>query len=387
MNDWLAHLETRHAALAAERLARELRTAGGASVRISMRGREVLSFGSNDYLGLSNHPRVIAAAKAALEKYGAGATASALICGNKTIHDELARALAEFKGAECALIFPSGFHAALAAIGALADDETSILLDKLAHASLIDGARLSGARMRAFAHNDVSELETLLKKESARRCMVVVESLYSMDGDTAPLAEMLALTENYGTLLLVDEAHATGVFGERGRGLLADDAMSGRTVVMGTLSKALGAQGGFICASKRIVDAVVPGRAHMFSTALAPASAAAALEALKLVDEEPQRRERLAENSAFVRTEFKRMGIHTPSTQGPIVPALIGDEKKALANTESLFERGFFVPAVRYPTVKKGQARLRISLSAAHTRDDCMGLMQAMDAVTVSVRT
>ncbi|HLX63316.1 MAG TPA: 8-amino-7-oxononanoate synthase [Planctomycetota bacterium] len=383
MTDWLPHLDSRRAALAADGLARELKIAEGAGIRLKIRGREVVSFGSNDYLGLSTHPRVVAAAKAALDEFGAGATASALICGHKTIHERLARALAEFKGAERALIFPSGFHAALASIGALADGDASVLLDKLAHASLIDGARLSGARVRAFAHNEVSELEALLEKESPRRCLIVIESLYSMDGDAAPLAEILALAERHGALLLVDEAHATGVLGERGRGLVdlpsLSAAMKERVIVLGTLSKALGAQGGFVCASEKISRAILTGRAHMFSTALTPASAAAALEALALIDAEPERRARVGEFSAYLRAELQRLKFPTPSTEGAIVPAIVGNEQRALDCAEALFERGFFVPAVRYPTVKLGAARLRISLSAAHSREECERLVQALE--------
>lgn len=381
-DDWLEYLEGSLASLRADGLARELKIAGGAGVRLRILGRDVVSFASNDYLGLSTHPEVIAAAKAALDELGAGATASPLICGNRTVHDDLARALAEFKGTESALVFPSGYQAALATLGALADGETTILLDKLAHASLIDGAKLSGARVRTFHHNDVEALARLLEKERSRRCIVVVESLYSMDGDVAPIDAIVALSQQSGVLLLVDEAHATGVLGEHGRGLLSGhcDGAS-RVIVLGTLSKALGAQGGFICASQRIVQSVLTGRAHMFSTALAPASAAAAQEALKLVDSEPERRARLAELAAFVRGELKRLGVATPSTMGPIVPALIGEEKRALAFSEQLLERGYFVPAVRYPTVKKGEARLRISVSAAHTQKDCAGLLNTIEAI------
>ncbi|MEI6235426.1 MAG: 8-amino-7-oxononanoate synthase [Planctomycetota bacterium] len=349
-------------------------------MRVKVGGRWVVSFASNDYLGLSQHPRMISAAKGALDSFGTGATASALICGNKTIHDELARALAVFKGSDGALVFPSGFQAALATLGALADGETTVLLDKLSHACLIDGAMGSGVRMRTFHHNDVEDLTRLLEKESARRCIVVIESLYSMDGDVAPVEVIAKAAEKFGAIVLVDEAHATGVLGVDGRGcvkeLLRGESL---TIVMGTLSKALGAQGGFVCASERMIRAIVTGRAHMFSTALAPASAAAALEALALIDAEPELRARVAEHAECVRGELKRLGIATPSTEGPIVPAIVGDEVRALALSERLLERGYFVPAVRYPTVKKGEARLRISVSAAHTQEDCVGLMRAVE--------
>jgi 8-amino-7-oxononanoate synthase len=381
-DEWLKFLDERQQVLRSEGLARELKVAGGAGVRLRLRGRGVVSFASNDYLGLSTHSRVVSAAKAALDEFGAGATASPLICGNRTIHDELARALAAFKGTESALIFPSGFQAALATLGALGDESSTILLDKLSHASLIDGAKLSGARVRTFHHNDVDDLSRLLEKESARRCIVVIESLYSMDGDLAKIAEISAQTGRAGALLLVDEAHATGVLGRDGHGCVtgANDAAS-RTIVMGTLSKALGAQGGFVCASKRLIQAVVMGRAHLFSTGLAPASAAAALEALKVIVAEPERRERVAQHAAFVRAGFKRIGIETPSTEGPIVPALVGDEQRSIEMAERLFESGIYVPAVRYPTVKKGEARLRISVSAAHSIADCERLLSCIATI------
>ncbi len=376
--DWFEHLDSRQAELRAEGLARELK----------IRGRNVVSFASNDYLGLSSHPLVVASAKQALDEFGAGATASPLICGYKTIHQDLSAALAAFKNTETALIFPSGYHAALATLGALADGDAAILLDKLAHASLIDGARLSGARVRTFHHNDAVDLARLLAAESARRCVIVIESLYSMDGDTAPIVEMLALTERHGALLLVDEAHATGVLGENGRGLLSGIAGgSPRVIALGTLSKALGAQGGFVCAPARIIQTIVMGRAHMFSTALAPASAATALAALKLVDAEPERRTRLAERADYVRGELARMNYPALSTQGPIVPALIGDEKEALSFSEKLLASGFHVPAVRYPTVKKGEARLRISLSAAHSQSECEQLLDRIKSIQLKITT
>lgn len=378
--DWLNFLDEREQARRSEGLARELKVAGGAGVRLSIRGRDVLSFASNDYLGLSTHPRVIDAAKAALDVFGAGATASPLICGNKTVHAELARALAAFKGTEDALIFPSGYQAAVATLSALGDDASTILLDKLSHASLIDGAKVSAARVRTFHHNDVEDLSRLLEKESTRRCIIVIESLYSMDGDLARLAEIEALAERTGALLLVDEAHATGVLGRDGHGCVESaGGAASRTIVMGTLSKALGAQGGFVCASKRMVQAIVMGRAHLFSTGLAPASAAAALQALAIVDAEPERRRVVAEHAAYVRDGIRRIGLKTPSTEGPIVPALVGEEQRSVALSERLFESGVYVPAVRYPTVKRGAARLRISVSAAHSRADCDRLLNGLE--------
>ncbi len=354
-------------------LARELRVFGGGGVHVSLNGRDVVSFGSNDYLGLANHPKVIEGARAAVEKFGAGATASPLICGFKTIHDELCAALADFKGSERALVFPSGYQAALSALGALGDEGCSLILDKLSHASLIDGARLSAGRVRYFSHNDLGECEGLLKKEAGRRCVVVVESLYSMDGDLAPLEELVELTARVGALLVVDEAHGTGMLGARARGgleLAGFDRLPEHVVAMGTLSKALGAQGGFVCASRRICQAMISGRAHMFSTGLNPGSAGAAIEALKLIS--------IQAGSLHHNCELLRAKIDTPSTVGPIMPVMVGDEGNALELSRRLLEQGFFVPAVRFPTVKRGAARLRVSVSAGHTREECEKLIHVL---------
>ncbi|MGD0090822.1 MAG: pyridoxal phosphate-dependent aminotransferase family protein [Planctomycetota bacterium] len=358
-------------------------------MRLKFDGREILSFASNDYLGLSTHPLVIAAAKAALERRGAGAGASPLIVGHKPEHAELESALAEFKQSAAALVFPSGYQAALASLGALAGAAETIILDRLAHASLLDGARLSGARVRTFKHNDVADMERLLEREGTDRNqpryvapVVVVESLYSMDGDAAPLAELAAVAQAAGALLLVDEAHATGVLGETGRGGLEQLAKEhGRlpehVVAMGTLSKTLGSQGGFICASKLVIDTIVhSGRAYLFSTALAPASAAAAREALRLIDAEPQRRTHLLALSRTVRAGLAARKLNVLPGTSPIIPVMAGTEQTATAWSEALLRRGIYVPAIRYPTVKKGQARLRVSLSAGHTETDCAALLE-----------
>ena len=374
-DSWDTFLQRREAERLAAGLERALKAFDGAGPRQSLDGRKVLSFASNDYLGLSQHPEVLAGACAAIKNFGAGSTASALVCGNKTIHARLARALAEFKNTESALILPSGYQASLATLGALADDETSILLDKLSHASLIDGARLSGARVRTFQHNDLADLKNLLLKESARRCIVVVESLYSMDGDLAPLEELIALTRESGALLLVDEAHSTGVIE------IASLKNAGTHVIrLGTLSKALGAQGGFVCATGRLTAEILNGRAHMFSTALNPGSAGAALAALSIVAGDEGRRlaARLKQISDKLRSDVRALGFETPSTEGPILPLIVGDEARAVAASKALYDAGFFVPAIRFPTVKRGEARLRISVSAAHTELECEGLLREL---------
>ncbi|HYG77157.1 MAG TPA: 8-amino-7-oxononanoate synthase [Planctomycetota bacterium] len=386
MTNWNEHLSSRLSAWKRQGLSRELKIAEGTGVRFKLRGKDVLSFASNDYLGLAAHPAVIAASKAALDNTGTGAGASPLIVGHKLIHAQLESALAAFKQSETALVFPSGFQAALAALGALAGENDSIILDRLSHASLIDGAKLSGARVRAFKHNDLDDLRKLLDSEHGRPCIVAVESLYSMDGDTAPLEELAAITRQAGALLLVDEAHATGVLGESGRGALEklarDSGLPAHVIAMGTLSKALGSQGGYVCASKLVTDTIVhAGRAYLFSTALAPAAVAAASAALKLIDGEPERRIRLMQLSNSLRAALKRLEFPIVDSAGPIIPVLTGDEKRATACADALLARGIYVPAIRYPTVKKGEARLRISLSAGHTREDCQRLIDGLKSV------
>jgi glycine C-acetyltransferase/8-amino-7-oxononanoate synthase len=368
-------------------LARRLRVADGQGVRLRVDGRDVISFASNDYLGLSQHPRVKAAACAALEAHGAGATASRLICGTRPEHAELEAALARFKGSESCLVFASGYQTPLALLPALTGEAPcAIVLDRLAHACLVDGARLSSARVRTFRHNNPKDLAAVLEKEAAhadgRLLLVAIESLYSMDGDVAPLAEIHAVAHRFGAWLLVDEAHATGVLGPGGRGALSEifaQALPDDVLAMGTLSKALGSQGGYLCASRRVTDLLVhAGRAFLFSTGLAPAAAAAAREALRLIEADDGLRMRLLEKSAALRERLRTAGWDVLGGPGPILPLVVGDERRAVELAEALMDRGFWVPAIRYPTVKRGAARLRVSLSVAHEDAEIDGLVQAL---------
>ncbi|MCK6473349.1 MAG: 8-amino-7-oxononanoate synthase [Planctomycetes bacterium] len=392
MTSWARRFDDRLAGWRDEGLARRLRRAEGRGVHLRVDGRAVVSFASNDYLGLSQHPAVLAAAKAAVDREGAGATASRLICGSRPVHEDLEAALADFKRAEAALVFASGYHAALASIGAILSgiEDAVVMLDRLCHASLLDAARLTGARMRTFKHNDPGDLKRLLAAEAAetkettsaaRPVLIVVESLYSMDGDLAPLGPLYALAQEFGALLLVDEAHATGVLGEGGRGALADvfaGALPPDVVSLGTLSKALGSQGGFVCAARAVTETIVhAGRAFLFSTGLAPGSAAAAREALARIDDGDRRR-RLLRRCNEVRTALRMKGLEVGGGPGPILPIPVGEEKEAAAKAERLLASGFWVPAVRYPTVKRGQARLRLSLSAEHTDADVKALLEAL---------
>jgi 8-amino-7-oxononanoate synthase len=338
-------------------------------------GRRVRNFASNDYLGLAADPRVIAGAAHALMTFGGGAGASPLVTGRTAAHVELERKLAEFEGAPAALLFPSGFAANSGTIAALAGPGDAVYCDRLNHASLIDGCRLSRARFRVYPHVDCKSLEKLLAKDQdARRKLIVTDSVFSMDGDAAPLDRLCDLAERHGAMLLIDEAHATGIFGQHGRGQAEEQGIERRPPVVrvGTLSKALGAQGGFVTGSPDLIDWLFnAARPQMFSTALSPGACGAACASLEIVQREPERRSRLSEASKRLREELRTAAIDVPeSACGPIIPVIIGDNARTLELAAALEERGHLVGAIRPPTVPQGTSRLRISLSAAHSQED-----------------
>ena len=348
-------------------------------------GRPLVNFSSNDYLGLAADPILRDAAKACIDQWGVGAGASRLVCGGLGPHAQLERDLAAFKRTDAALAFSSGYATALGALGALAGPDDVIIMDKLSHASLIDGARLSRATLRVFPHNHLGKLESHLRwardNVPEGRIIVVTESVFSMDGDRAPVEEIVSVKDRYGALLLLDEAHAVGVIGEHGRGLADKRGVASMVdLQMGTLGKALGSAGGYICARKPIIDLLVNrARSFIYSTAPLPAAAAAASAALAFLHT-PAGRDR--EETLWRRIgEFKRA---TPESLLPgkvgsaIIPLIIGDEEKALAASQWLRERGFLVPAIRYPTVARSSARLRITLSAAHTKEQVRTLCTAL---------
>lgn len=337
------------------------------SARTQVSGREILNFASNNYLALAEDDRVRRAAAEAAQRWGAGATGSRLMGGTLALHEELESSLAQFKGRAAALVFPSGYHANLGMIPALTGPDDTLFLDRLAHASLLDGARLSKARVRVFRHNDPSDLNhALARVTGSGERWVITESVFSMDGDRAPLKEVTAVCQKHGARLYVDEAHGTGVWGPDGRGWVNEQGVVDQVdVCMGTLSKAFGAQGGFICGSTALTQwAINRARAYIYSTALAPSAVGAAQAALKIIVDEPDRRARLFEISSRLWGGLDLVG------QGPIVPLIVGEEAKALSLSAALWEAGIFAPAVRFPTVPKGQARVRFSVTAAHTPDD-----------------
>jgi len=374
------------------RARRRLQSGQGATVRLN--GRTYRNFSSNNYLNLANDPRLARVAARAALRYGTGAGASPLVSGYLPPLRALERALANWEGTEAALVCASGYAANLAVLTSLAGPSDAIFSDESNHASLIDGCRLTRARTHVYRHNDLTHLEHFLRFEAgpARRRLIVSDSVFSMDGDLAPLAELLALAERYDCLLVLDEAHGTGVLGERGRGLtdLLPSATKGldRLIKVGTLSKALGGQGGFVCGSGQLIDFLVNhARPYIFSTALSPPLAAAARRAIAIVEQEPQRRHRLQELVSQLNAElgrrtdfqsvFRRGRIENPSYV-PIVPVIVGDSRVAVALSDRLQEQGLLVPAIRPPSVPEGTARLRISLTAGHTSEDIEILVGAL---------
>jgi 8-amino-7-oxononanoate synthase len=339
-----------------------LETAGG--VRVTRGGRELWNFSSNDYLGLARHPQVEAALVEGVQRYGAGSAASRLVCGTLPPHRLLEESLAAAKQTEAALTFSSGFATALGVITSVVGKEDFIILDKLSHACLVDAARLCGATLRVFPHNDLDKLARLLRgiraKHASARILVATESVFSMDGDLCPLREIVDLTESHDALLLLDEAHGFGVLGDHGMGLAEQLGLQERvTFQMGTLSKAAGLSGGYLAASREWIELLVNrARSFIYSTAPPPAIAHAAVTALEII--------RSAEGAAL-RASLRR---HLrPGEITPIQPILAGTNEAALAASASLLDAGFLVPAIRYPTVPRGSARLRISCSAAHPPD------------------
>ena len=342
-------------------------------VRFRVEGRVFLNFGSNNYLGLTHHPEVIKASVEAVKIFGTGGGASRLITGSHILYEKLEKELAEFKGFPSCLVFSSGYTANIGIISALCSRKSAIFCDKLAHASIIDGALLSRAKFFRFFHNDTNHLEELLKKHKDYEFkLIITEGVFSMDGDIPPLPEILKLAEEYDALMLLDDAHATGVIGDSGRGTLEFFKLrSSRIICMGTLSKALASLGGFVCAEKIIIDYLVnKGRSLIFSTALPPSAVAVGIKALEIIKKEPERVKRLQKNIKYLRRRLSDKGIKTHEFPTAIFPIIIGDTRKTLEVSEYLAKKGIFAPAIRPPTVPEGTARLRISLSAMHSEED-----------------
>ena len=349
-------------------------------------GCTLVNFSSNDYLGLANHPALREAAMREWSVGGFGAGASRLVCGTLAAHDRLEQAISDFKRTGASLCFSSGYAAAMGTIPALCSSKDVIVLDKLCHACLVDAARLSGAQMRIFPHNDLEKLESHLRwartKHPGSRVLVVVESVYSMDGDAAPLLEIVDLKDRYGAWLFLDEAHGVGVLGEGGRGLAELTGTGDRIEIqMGTLGKALGAHGAYIAGSRPLRDFLINrARSFIFSTSPPSPVAAAAARAVEILgsDEGAVLLERLWRNIRCLGA-----GLGKPEPASAIVPIIVGAESAAMSVGENLRAKGFLVPAIRYPTVARGAARLRVTLSAAHTDQDIAGLLEALKSTAI----
>ena len=400
MSGFDTELSQRLEVIRGQGLYRELRRIDSPqSARIQLQGKSLLNFSSNDYLGLANEPALKAAAIEAIDRFGAGAGASRLICGSLAPHHELDEALAGFKGTNAAISFSTGYAAALGVIGALLGKDDIIIIDKLVHACIVDAARLSGARLRVFAHNDLNDLEDILKWTEKTRSaqaelhapkqrphvLIVTESVFSMDGDHAPLRELVELKDKHEAWLMVDEAHATGLYGANRRGLAEALGVGNRIEIqMGTLGKALGASGGYLCGSRALIDFLINrARTFIFSTAPVPAAAAAATAGIRFVQSSAgeDRRNLLWQRVAALPSSLaprssSQATVHSP-LPGAIIPIPIGDEAKAVATAAALRDRGLYIPAIRYPTVARGQARLRLTLTAAHTPEDISQLLAA----------
>ena len=355
-------------------LYRRLRLVEGAQAgRVRLGGREVLMLSSNNYLGLANHPALTHAAQDALERFGCGAGASRLISGSMELHHELEDRLARFKHTEAALAFPTGYQANVGTLSALMGPGDTILSDALNHASIIDGCRLSRAPTLVFRHKDMDHLAELLASCSAAgRRLIVTDSVFSMDGDIAPLVEMSRLARGYDAWLMVDEAHATGVFGPHGAGVVEELGLSSAVEVqMGTLGKALGGFGAYVAGSRHLIDWLVNrARSFVYTTALPPSVAATAIAALDIVAQEPERRCRLWDNAAFLADQLSALGYRLGNSRSPILPLVIGDADQTMTLAAALLERGIFAQGIRPPTVPAGTSRLRVTPMATHTRVD-----------------
>lgn len=337
-------------------------------------GKRVLNFCSNNYLGLANDDRLKHAAHNAIEKFGVGPAAVRSIAGTLSLHVELEKRLAEFKGVQATIAFQSGFNSNGAVLPALAGKEDVIFSDELNHASIIDGARLSGAKIIRYAHNDAEALEDVITQNAGtfRRALIVTDGVFSMDGDIAPLPDIVEVAERHDLLLMVDDAHGEGVLGRGGRGIVDHFGMHGRVdVEVGTLSKAFGVVGGYIAGKAEIVEWLHQrGRPFLFSSAMPAADAAACITAVDILEESTELVDRLWNNARYFKTEMQRLGFDTGVSETPITPVMLGDAKLAQDFSRALFERDVFAMAIKYPTVPQGKARLRVMISAAHAQAD-----------------
>jgi glycine C-acetyltransferase len=348
-------------------------------------GKKVLNFCSNNYLGLANHPKMVAAVKNIVEKYGVGPGAVRSIAGTMDVHLELEDRLAKFKGVESCISFQSGFSANLATIPCLVGKEDGILSDELNHASIIDGCRLSGATIIRFNHADTEDLEKKIieHKEKYRRLLTITDGVFSMDGDLAPLDKIYAVTSKHDVMLMVDDAHGEGVVGKGGRGIVDHFGLHGKVdIEVGTMSKAFGVMGGMVAGNAKLIEWIRQrGRPFIFSSALTPADVAACLTAVDLLEESTELVDRLWKNGNYFKAEMKKLGFDTGLSQTPITPVMLGDAKLAKEFSKELFNEGVFAMALGFPTVPVGKARIRVMISATHSKNDLDKGLQAFERV------
>jgi 8-amino-7-oxononanoate synthase len=365
-------------------LFRQLRSIQGAQrPRVHIEGKEAVLLSSNNYLGLADHPALREAAIRALERYGCGAGASRSVSGTTELHRELEERIARFKGCEAALLLSTGYMANIGLLTTLVGEGDLIASDELNHASIVDGCRLSRAEVVVYRHRAMDSLEALLKRSSHRRRLIVTDGVFSTEGAIAPLLEIRRLADQYGALVMVDDAHATGVLGQGGRGTGEHFGIQGRIEIqMGTLGKALGGFGAYVAGSKDLIDYLINCcRTFIYTTALPPAVAAMALAALQIVEKEPQRRQRLWENTAYFKAGLERMGFNTGRSETPIIPVFINDNALTMEADRRLMARGVFAQGIRPPSVPLQGARLRATVMATHTAEDLDYALQCFQKV------
>lgn len=371
--------------LDSQSMMRHLRQVQGAQSRqIVIDGQKVLNFCSNNYLGLADDPRIIQAAKSALDQSGFGSGASRLVCGSMTQHHELEGKIATFKKTQAALVFSSGYMANTGSIPALFDREDVIFSDRLNHASIIDGILLSRAKLQRYQHNDMKSLEDLLKESAGfKKRLIVTDAVFSMDGDIANLKEIVRLAKQYEAYVMVDEAHSFGIFGTNGAGLVEQEGLSDQVdIQMGTLSKAAGCFGAYVVGSRLLCDYLVNhARSFIYTTAIPPNLAAAASVAIDIMAQDRPRRIKVLENANYLRAGLAKLGFDTLNSTTPIIPVILKDAARALTVSKQLLEQGIFVQAIRPPTVPANTARLRVTVMATHTKDDLDKLLDSMGAL------
>jgi len=348
-------------------------------------GREVINLSSNNYLGLTTHPKLRARALQAIEKFGVGSGAVRTIAGTMSIHMELEEKIAKFKNVEASVVFQSGFTANAGTVQAILGREDIIISDQLNHASIIDGCRLSRAEIKVFPHKDIEACEGILKEIAARKCrkLLVTDGVFSMDGDIAPLPQLVELAEKYGCIMMIDDAHASGVLGRNGRGTVDHYNLHGRVdVQVGTLSKAIGALGGYVCSTRDAIEFLYHrARPFLFSTSHPPSVAATCLAAFEVLEEEPQLIDRLWANTRFFKEGLKKLGFNTGVSETPITPVIVGDAALAHQFSRELFAAGVFAQSIGFPTVAEGKARIRTIVTATHTQEELTRALDILEGV------